>query len=128
MGWPILARLVGLAVMVGGVVYAMLAFLGLWGLSESIHTTLPLLGVMVAVSTLHVIQRKRYGWSGALVSVAVLVGAGIVIVSMSLIVALDARANWLGTAQWAVATGLLGVTVGLVSLGFVTITARLLPW
>jgi hypothetical protein len=114
--------------MVGGVVYAVLAFLGLWGLSESVYAVLPLLGVMVAVSTLHVIRRKRYGWPGALASVAVVVGAGIVIVGMPLVVALDARADWLGTAQWAVATGLLVVTVGLVSLGFVTITARLLPW
>lgn len=123
-----LVRLVGLAVMVGGVVYAVLAFLGLWRLTESINATLPLLGMMVAVSALHGVQRKRYGWPGALASLATLVGAGTVIAGMPLVVALDVRAGWLGTAQWAVATGLLVVTVGLVSLGFVTITARLLPW
>jgi hypothetical protein len=121
-------RLVGLVVMVGGAVYAALSLLGLWGLTESVYTVLPLLGVMAAIAALHAIQRERYGWRGTLASFVAVVGTALVIVGMPLVIAAGAHADWLGIAQWMVLAGLLTMTLGLVSLGFVTITTRMLPW
>jgi hypothetical protein len=123
-----LIRLGGLAAMVGGALYATLSLLGLWGLTESVYTVLPLLGVMAAIAALHAIQRERYGWRGTLASFAIFVGAALVIVGMPLVIAAGAHADWLGIAQWIVVAGLLAMTLGLVSVGFVTITTRVLPW
>ena len=123
-----LIRLVGLVVMVGGALYAALSLLGLWGLAESVYTILPLLGVMAAIAAVHALQRERYGWRGTLASFAIFVGAALVIVGMPLVIAAGAHADWLGIAQWMVVAGLLAMTLGLVSVGFVTITTRVLPW
>ena len=114
--------------MVGGALYAALSLLGLWGLTESVYTILPLLGVMAAIAALHALQRERYGWRGTLPSFAIFVGAALVIVGMPLVIAAGAHADWLGIAQWMVVAGLLAMTLGLVSVGFVTITTRVLPW
>jgi hypothetical protein len=123
-----LIRLVGLVVMVGGALYAALSLLGLWRLTESVYTILPLLGVMAAIAALHALQRERYGWRGTLASFAIFVGAALVIVGMPLVIAAGAHADWLGIAQWMIVAGLLAMTLGLVSVGFVTITTRVLPW
>jgi hypothetical protein len=123
-----LIRLVGLVVMVGGGVFAALSLFGLWGLTESVYTVLPLLAVMAAIAALHAIQRERYGWRGTLASLVAFVGTALVVVGMPLVIAGGAHADWLGIAQLIVLVGLLTMTLGLVSLGFVTITTRVLPW
>jgi hypothetical protein len=123
-----LIRLGGLAVMAGGALYAILSLLGLWRLTESVSTVLPLLGVMAATAALHAIQRGSYGWQGTLATFAAFVGAALVIVGMPLVVVAGAHADWLGTVQLIVVAGLLAMTLGLVSMGFVTITTRVLPW
>jgi hypothetical protein len=83
---------------------------------------------MAAIAALHAIQRERYGWRGTLASFVAFVGTALVIVGMPLVIAGGAHADWLGIAQWIVLAGLLAMTLGLVSLGFVTITTRKLPW
>lgn len=78
------------------------------------------LGVMVfpAILALHALHREAeaYGWEGTLAPLASCVGLALIIVS------------WPLETLWTLSVGLVLVTLGLLALGIVTITARVLPW
>jgi hypothetical protein len=135
-----LIRLGGLAAMVGGVASATLGFLYVLqarGVSldftekalqkaqyESMTLSLLVVGVLAAIATLHALQRGRYGTPGRLTSLAAFAGlAMVVVVGLlgGLVPALP------GQAMLLVLVGLLAATAGVVGLGIVTITARVLP-
>jgi hypothetical protein len=135
----------GIAAMLGGVVYV--AIHGLLGplvrylyspssdedippilnYVETIPVLLLVLGAMAAIAGLHTLQRERYGLLGALASLTSFVGVGLIL--------LGALADLLGLAGqpslylglYTLVAGVLVATVGLLSLGGVTIATRVLP-
>lgn len=78
------------------------------------------LGVMIfpAILALHALHRERegYGWPGALASLVSCVGLALIIVS------------WPLETLLTLSVGLVFATVGLLALGLVTMTERVLPW
>lgn len=136
----ILIRLGGLVAIVGGAASATLGLLyvlharglaldftekGLQkGHFENPVLTVLLVGVLAAISSLHVIQRQYYGNWGALGAFAALAG-----------IALVFGGNFLGglgpvlssTALVSLLVGTLAVSVGIVVLGMVTMMAGRLP-
>jgi hypothetical protein len=82
-----------------------------------------LLGVMAAIAALHILQRQRYGWLGALCSLTALVG--IVLLLAGAVIDTLAGPAFEGSL-WFLIPGLLVATVGLMSLGSVTMRARVL--
>jgi hypothetical protein len=133
-----LIRLGGLAAMVVGVLYVLQTYL-LWPLVRMSATELNppwvvyviivgfvvllALGVM-AIVALDAQGGGRYGLTAALASLTVAVGAAMVLVGMGM--DLDRFSSNLSALILIV--GALVVTLGLVALGIVTITARVLPW
>jgi hypothetical protein len=134
-------RRCGLAAVLGGVVYASQGFLVLiaahflaspsdeLGVSqvprylEDVFLFLLLLGVMAAIAGLHTLQRERYGWLGALCSLTALVGT-VLLLAGAVLETLAGPA--FEASLWFLIPGLLVATVGLVSLGSVTMSARVL--
>jgi hypothetical protein len=112
-----LIRLGGLAAIAGGLLYTLQTFSGeFWG---GFIVALGL-GALAAIAALHVLQRERYGLPGALSSLAVFVGVALFLVG-----------SWIGQFYPMAYTnfaGALVVTGGLLGLGVVTMTARVLPW
>jgi hypothetical protein len=124
----------GLAATVLGLLYVLQA----WGMSLDFtamallkgHYETPvgnmlLVGVVAAVAALHFIQRRRYGRLGLLASASAIGGIAMVVIGF-LVSGLDSD------TAFAVGIGLLTVGVvvgstGIVLLGIVTITVRVLP-
>jgi hypothetical protein len=88
---------------------------------------LQLSGVMVfpAIAALHVLHRERedYGWPGTLASLASFLGLALIFVSWPLETMLG-----LGVAVLTLGVGLVLATVGLLLLGLIINTERVLPW
>src|SRR5215211_2586588 len=134
-----LIRLGGLATMVGGVAFVMLGFMiwlctpncpGSSGYVVLAFFDLLVFGAMVALASLHTIQRERYGLLGTLAFLVALVGVAMIFVSefRSLILALWQGSPGAGGVSWLFIIGLLVATVGLIAYGVTTITASALPW
>jgi hypothetical protein len=118
-----LIRLSGLAAMVGGVVYTMLGLL--LGFRAPLFYVLLGIGAMAAIAALHTLQRRHYGLSGAVASVTAFVGIAMIVVSMPMR-ALGSAME--GAAAISFLVGLLVAFVGILALGVVTVTARVLPF
>jgi hypothetical protein len=134
-----LIRLGGLATMVGGVAFVMLGFLtwlctpnfpGSSGYVELAFFDLLVFGAMVALASLHALQRESYGLLGTLAFLVALVGVAMIFVSefSSLILALWQGSPGAGGVSWLFIIGLLVATVGIIAYGVTTITASALPW
>jgi len=87
-------------------------------------------GAMVALASLHALQRESYGLLGTLAFLVALVGVAMIFVSefRSLILALWQGSPGAGGVSWLFIIGLLVATVGLIAYGVTTITAGALPW
>jgi len=85
---------------------------------------------MVALTTLHAIQRQRYSLLGTLAFLVAFAGVAMIFVSefRSLILALWQGSPGAGGVSWLFIIGLLVATVGLIAYGVTTITASALPW
>ena len=135
-------RWCGLAAIVGGVAYVSLDLLGVLyvylysprseedvspalNYIEGILLFLLLLGALAAIAGLHALQRRRYGWAGALASLTAFLGVTLILVGgVTEILAGPAFEPSLAF----LIPGALVATLGLVALGAVTIAARALPW
>jgi hypothetical protein len=108
-----LIRLGGLATMVG----AVSSYATIWSPE---WLSILQLSVMVfpAIAALHALQRERYGLPGALASLASFVGLVLIFVSWPLQLKTLLFLN----------VGVVLATVGLLALGLITITERVLPW
>jgi hypothetical protein len=125
--------------MVGGVSYVTLGFV-IWlctpecprssGYVVLAFFDLLVFGAMVALASLHAIQRHRYGLLGTLTFLVAIVGVAMIFVSefRSLIMALWQGSPGAAGVSWLFIIGLLVATVGLIAYGVVTITAGELPW
>jgi len=80
-------------------------------------TVLLALGVVLPIAALHALQRGHYGLPGTLASLLVFVGVAIIFVGVHNV-----------STMLPLIVGWLVVSVGLIALGIVTITARVLPW
>ena len=132
-------RLGGLAAMAGGVAFVMLSFMT-WlctpncpsrsGYVVLAFFVLLAAGAMVALASLHAIQRHRYGLLGTLTFLIAFVGVAMIFVSefRSLIMALWQGSPSAAGVSWLFIIGLLVATVGLIAYGVVTIIAGELPW
>jgi hypothetical protein len=134
MKWFII-RLAGLATMLGGLAATTLGLLYvlqaggitldftakalLKGHYESPVATMLLVGVLVATPALHFIQRRYYGGWGTLFSAATI--TGLVLIPVGWFMPSVAVGAPLFIA------GIVAVSVGIVGLGIVSITARVLP-
>lgn len=123
--------------MVGGVLYASQTY-WLWPLVRTVaevsfgaffivvvgFVALLALG-MVAIVALNAQKGRRYGLIAALASLTVAAGAAMILAGMGMGVDTPASSN---LSALILIVGALIVTVGLVALGIVTISARVLPW
>jgi hypothetical protein len=134
-----LIRLGGLVAMVGGVAFVIVSFMtwlctpncpGSSGYVVLACFDLLVFGAMVALASLHAIQRERYGLLGTLAFLLAFVGVAMIFVSelRSLILALWQGSPGAGGVSWLFIIGLLVATVGLIAYGVVTITASVLLW
>jgi hypothetical protein len=108
-----LIRLGGLVTMVG----AACSYATIWAPEWLFGLQLSVM-VFPGIAALHTLhrERERYGWPGTLASLASLIGLALIIVS------------WPLETTSTLSVGLVLVTVGLLGLGMVTITERVLPW
>ena len=127
-----LIRLGGLAAIVGGapVIVLWLTMQG-DGTGSSLvvpATHLSMVGTMVVIVALHALQRGYYGLLGAAASLAAFVGLALYLGGAWIAYARDDF--WLAflDTTFLVVLGLLLATGGLITLGIVTISARVLPW
>jgi hypothetical protein len=128
-------RWCALASVVGGIVYAGQAFMSLisvmlppsayYNLLEVMFLVVLLLGALAAIAGLHTLQREHYGTLGAVASLTSSVGVALILVGAVADVLAGQRYALLA---YFLIVGSLVATVGLVSLGVVTVLARVLPW
>ncbi len=135
----------GLAAVLGGVAYAFI--LGLLGplvrylyspssdedippilnYLDTIPVLLLVLGALAAIAGLHTLQRERYGLLGALASLTAFSGVALLLVGAlsDLLGLAGQRSFYLGL--YTLVAGALVASVGLLTLGGVTMAARVLP-
>ena len=138
-------RCSGLAAILGGVAYAVI--LGSLGplvrylYSPSSHEDIPpllnyldtisvlllALGALAAIAGLHTLQGERYGLLGALASLTAFSGVALILLGglSDLLGLAGQRSFYLGL--YTLVAGALVASVGLLTLGGVTIAARVLP-
>ena len=130
-----LIRLGRLAAMVGGVVYAGVAFIVEQPLAEYLYymgnigfgfiaVLLPL-GAMAAIATLHALQRQRFGLRGALVSQMAVVG--LALATGALTVGVFSTSQAIDPLFNALVIGLLVASAGIALLGGLSISTGMLP-
>jgi hypothetical protein len=140
MSSAILIRLGGLLAIVGGLAATILGLLYvlqaggmtleftamalLKGHYETPVATMLLIGVLAAIAALHFVQRRYYGRLGALASLAAFAGALMVVVGNPVGELVPTMAS---VAIMLLIVGVLVASLGIVVLGIVTITARVLP-
>jgi hypothetical protein len=145
MSSAILIRLGGLVAMLGGLaatILGLLYFLQAWGMTLDISpkallkggyegpvANMLLVGVVAAIVALHFIQRRNYGRLGALASASAIGGFAMVVIGFLVSGLVSGLAS---DTAFFLGIGLLTVGVvvgstGIVLLGIVTITARVLP-
>ena len=87
--------------------------------------TILVIGVLAAIAALHIVQRRQYGWWGALASIAASAGVAMVVIVYFALRLVSETAFLLGIAGPPVAVG--AASTGILLLGIVTIIARVLP-
>ena len=134
-----LIRLGGLAALVGGVAFVVLNLMT-WlctpncpGSLNYISLALFILlafGAMVALASLHAIQRHRYGLIGTLAFLLALVGVAMIFVGefRSFVIGVMQGSPGAAAFSWLFIIGLLVATVGLIVYGVVTISTGKVPW
>ena len=87
-------------------------------------------GAMVALASLHAIQRQRYGLLGTLVFLVAFVGVAMIFVSelRSLIVGVSQGIPGAAGVSWLFIIGMLVATVGLTAYGVTIMATSALPW
>ena len=132
----------GLATILGGIFYASLGVLGRLYISrdapsepqsvppvltfiEHIFPLFLLLGALAAIAGLHRVQREYYGLVGVLASLTAFVGVALILVG-SVLETLAGPA--FEPSLLFLISGLLIATLGLMTLGFVTMVAMVMPW
>ncbi len=134
-----LIRLGGLAAMVGGVAFVVLNLMtwlctpncpGSFNYISLAFFILLAFGAMVALASLHAIQRHLYGLLGTLAFLISIVGVAMIFVGefRSLVIGVLQGSPGAAAFSWLFIFGLLVATVGLIAYGVVTITAGELPW
>ncbi len=126
-----LVRLGGPAAMGGGVIFAVQERLDPGG-TLIVPINLALLSVMAVIVALHLLQRKRYGYEGALASAAVFVGVALVLVGGTAVPSMlpggVMDVMGIGTDILLMGVGMLVATIGITALGIFTLNAGVLPW
>ena len=117
-----LIRLGGLAAMVGGVAYTALGLLVPF--LEPMFYVLLTISAVVAIAALHALQGERYGISGALASLSVLIGVMLILGST---LGLTEGLPW-PLPERIFMVGALVAALGMVALGIATQAAGVLPW
>jgi hypothetical protein len=141
MSSSILIRLGGLVAIVGGLAATILGLLYvlqlrgmvldftakalLKGGYEGPVSTMLLVGASSAIAALHFVQRRRYGRLGALASASAIGGIAMVVIGF-LVSGLDSDTAF-AVGIPLLTTGVVVGSTGIVLLGIVTITARVLP-
>jgi hypothetical protein len=141
MSSSILIRLGGLAAIVGGLAATILGLLYvlqlrgmvldftakalLKGGYEGPVSTMLLVGASSAIAALHFVQRRRYGRLGALASASAIGGIAMAVIGF-LVSGLDSDTAF-AVGIPLLTTGVVVGSTGIVLLGIVTITARVLP-
>ena len=126
-----LVRLGGLAAMGGGVIFAVQERLDPGG-TLIVPINLALLSVMAVIVALHLLQRERYGYEGALASAAAFVGVALVLVGGTAVPSMlpggVMDVMGIGTDILLMGVGMLVATIGIIALGIFTLNAGVLPW
>jgi hypothetical protein len=134
-----LIRLGGLAAMVGGVAFVVLNLMtwlctpncpgSLNYISLALFILL-VLGAMVALASLHAIQRHRYSLIGTLAFLVSIFGMAMIFVGefRSFVIGVMQGSPGAAAFSWLFIIGLLVATVGLIVYGALTISAGELPW
>src|SRR5215204_316397 len=134
-----LIRLGGLAAMGGGIAFVVLNFMT-WLCTpncprSSSYVSLAFFiflafGAMVALASLHTIQRHCYGLLGTLSFLVSIVGVAMIFVGefRSFVIGVMQGSPGAAAFSWLFIIGLLVATVGILAYGAVTISAGELPW
>lgn len=123
-----LVRLGGLAAMGGGVIFAVQERPDPGG-TLIVPINLALLSVMAVIVALHLLQRERYGYEGALASAAAFVGVALVLVGGTDFPSmLPGGSMVIGTDVLLMGVGMLVATIGIIAFGIFTLNAGVLPW
>jgi hypothetical protein len=141
MGASVIVRLGGLVAIVGGLaatILGLLYVLHAWGITldftakalqkggyEAPFANMLFVGVVAAVVALHLIQRRSYGRLGALASASAIGGIAMVVIGFLVSGLTSDAAFFFGIGLLTV--GVVVGSTGIVLLGIVTITARVLP-
>jgi hypothetical protein len=134
-----LVRLGGLVTMVGGVAFFFLRLTTLLCTPNCPRSLdyislaffiLLAFGAMVALASLHAMQRHRYGLLGTLAFLVSIVGVAMIFVGEFRSFVIDVLQGSPGASafSWLSIIGLLVATVGLITYGVVTMTAGEFPW
>lgn len=83
------------------------------------------IGAMAAIAALHALQRERYGWAGAVISLTAFIG--LALATGALTVGVISPSPDLDSLFNVVLIGLLVATVGIVLLGGLSIAMGVLP-
>jgi hypothetical protein len=84
---------------------------------------------MAVIVALHLLQRERYGYEGALASAAAFVGVALVLVGGTDFPSmLPGGSMVIGTDILLMGVGMLVATIGITALGISTLNAGVLPW
>ena len=134
-----LIRLGGLAAMVGGFSFVVLNLMT-WLCTPNCPGSLNYIslgffvllafGAMVALASLHAIQRYRYGLLGTMAFLISFVGVAMIFVGefRSFVIGVMQGSPGAAAFSWLFIIGLLVTTVGLLAYGALTISAGELPW
>ena len=136
-----LIRLGGLAAVVGGVPYAAHGLVivictpncpASLSSKTSVLFVLLLLGAMAAITALHALQWRLYGWAGAVASLTTFIGLTLTLVGglgEVLATSPSARmADWYHLTGYFLFGGMLVAPIGSILLGVMTMGAGVLPW
>ena len=124
-----LIRLGGLAAIVGSLIFAVHGSLLDPEGTLVVSTVLALLSVMAVIVALHLLQRERYGYEGALASASAFVGVALALGGFIGFPSMP-RGDVLGvgTDILLLGMGMLAATIGIIALGIFTLGAGGLPW
>jgi hypothetical protein len=138
----VIVRSGGVVALVGGLaatILGLLYVLQAWGMTldftakailkggyEGPVATMLLVGASSAIAALHFIQRRRYGKLGALASASA-IGGTMMVVSGFLVSGLVSDTAFILGIGFLLTVGVVVTSAGIVLLGIVTISARVLP-
>jgi hypothetical protein len=114
--------------MVGDVIYAVHGSLLDPEGTQLVSSVLALLSVMAVIVALHLLQRERYGYEGALASVSAFVGGALILGAFIGFPSFGGDVLGVGLDILLLGMGMLVATVGIIALGIFTLDAGVLPW